>query len=60
MRPLSWVVGWEAFIVLCDIRGLNEEQARRVSLSAALALIDAAVAAAVNGSPAGRPDSPRQ
>jgi hypothetical protein len=53
-------VGWEAFIVLCDIRGLNEEQARRVSLSAALALIDAAVAAAVNGSPAGRPDSPRQ
>jgi len=36
-RLLARVVGWEAFIVLHDIRGLDDEQARQVSLSAALA-----------------------
>jgi hypothetical protein len=43
VSALALVVGWEAFIVLHDIRGLDDEQARQVSLSAALVLIDAAV-----------------
>ncbi len=43
---LAMVVGWEAFIVLQDLRGLTERQSRQVSLSAAMALIDAAKAEA--------------
>jgi hypothetical protein len=42
VSSLSLVIGWEAFIVLLDIRGLNAAAARRVTLSTASALIDAA------------------
>jgi AcrR family transcriptional regulator len=42
ISALSLVVGWEAFIVLFDVRGLSEKQARRVSLATALTLVDAA------------------
>ncbi|HEY7429108.1 MAG TPA: TetR/AcrR family transcriptional regulator [Streptosporangiaceae bacterium] len=42
VSALSLVLGWEAFVVLYDVRGLDETQARQVLVSAALALIDAA------------------
>jgi AcrR family transcriptional regulator len=42
VSSLSLVIGWEAFIVLLDVRGLSASAARRVTLSTALALVDAA------------------
>jgi hypothetical protein len=36
------LLGWEAFVVLYDVRGLSPAEARRVLLAAALALVDAA------------------
>lgn len=42
VSALSLVLGWEAFVVLYDVRGLDDVQVRRVMLAAALALIDAA------------------
>jgi AcrR family transcriptional regulator len=42
VSALSLVLGWEAFVVLYDVRGLDDAQARRVMMSAALAMIDAA------------------
>jgi AcrR family transcriptional regulator len=42
VSSLSLVIGWEAFIVLLDVRGLNAAAARRVTLATALALVDAA------------------
>lgn len=42
VSALSLVLGWEAFVVLYDVRGLDDAQARQVLLSAALALVDAA------------------
>jgi AcrR family transcriptional regulator len=42
VSSLSLVIGWESFIVLLDVRGLSPTVARRVTLSAALALVDAA------------------
>ncbi len=42
VSALSLVLGWEAFVVLYDVRGLDQTQARQVLTSAALALIDAA------------------
>lgn len=42
VSALSLVLGWEAFVVLYDVRGLDDAQARQVLLASALALIDAA------------------
>jgi hypothetical protein len=42
VSSLSLIIGWEAFIVLLDVRGLNAAAARRVTLSTASALVDAA------------------
>jgi AcrR family transcriptional regulator len=39
---LSVVIGWESFIVLTDVRGLEPKAARRVTIRAAAALIEAA------------------
>ncbi|MGW4243863.1 TetR/AcrR family transcriptional regulator [Nocardia sp. NPDC004722] len=43
VSELALVVGWEAFIVLTDVRGLEPEAARELCTRAAVALIDAAV-----------------
>ena len=40
---LALVIGWEAFIVLLDVRALTPEKARGVTESAAHALVDAAL-----------------
>jgi hypothetical protein len=40
------VIGWEAFVVLFDVRGLSVDQAREIITDAAIALIDAALAQA--------------
>jgi AcrR family transcriptional regulator len=42
VSSLSLVIGWEAFIVLLDVRGLTATAARRVTIATALALIDTA------------------
>ncbi|WP_040811543.1 TetR/AcrR family transcriptional regulator [Nocardia concava] len=43
VSQVALVVGWEAFIVLTDVRGLEPERARELCTRAAVALIDAAV-----------------
>lgn len=43
VSQIALVVGWEAFIVLTDVRGLEPERARELCTRAAVALIDAAV-----------------
>jgi hypothetical protein len=43
ISALSCLIGWEAFIVLTDVRGLQPERARVIITSSALALIDAAL-----------------
>lgn len=43
VSTLSVMIGWEAFIVLFDVRGLDPAQARHIITSAALTLIDAAL-----------------
>jgi AcrR family transcriptional regulator len=43
ISALALVVGWDAFVVLFDVRRLPKNQARQICLSAAIALIDAAV-----------------
>ncbi|MDT4912857.1 MAG: hypothetical protein QOC66_1985 [Pseudonocardiales bacterium] len=43
VSSLAVVIGWEAFIVLCDVRGLAAPAARDITLHAALALLDAAL-----------------
>jgi AcrR family transcriptional regulator len=43
VSALAMVIGWEAFIVLSDVRGLSARQARDVSLRAAHTLLDAAL-----------------
>ena len=40
---LTMLSGWEGFVVLTDLRGLDPDRARAVSLQASLALIRAAV-----------------
>ena len=40
---LAMVIGWEAFIALLDVRGLTPARARTVTLSAAHAILDAAL-----------------
>ena len=44
VSALSVVIGWEAFIVLFDVRGMDVDQAREVITGTALTLIDAALA----------------
>ena len=44
VSALAMVIGWEALIVLSDVRGLEPKAARRVTRQAALALLDAALA----------------
>jgi AcrR family transcriptional regulator len=39
VSALAMVIGWEAFIVLSDVRGLDADAARAVTRSAALALL---------------------
>ena len=41
---LAVVIGWEAFVVLFDVRGLSVDQAREIITSAATTLVDAALA----------------
>jgi AcrR family transcriptional regulator len=43
VSALAVMIGWEAFIVLLDIRGLTADQARVIISDAAVALIDAAL-----------------
>jgi hypothetical protein len=43
VSALVMLSGWEGFIVLTDLRGLDPDRARAVSLQASLALIWAAV-----------------
>jgi hypothetical protein len=40
------VIGWEAFVVLFDVRGLSVDQAREIITGAATTLVDAALAQA--------------
>jgi AcrR family transcriptional regulator len=44
VSALSVIIGWEAFIVLFDVRELDPDQARQVITNAAVTLIDAALA----------------
>lgn len=46
---LSVVVGWEAFVVLADVRGVPVEQCGPLITGAALDLFDAALSRAVSG-----------
>jgi AcrR family transcriptional regulator len=49
VSALSVVIGWEAFIVLFDMRGLSADQARETLTGAAITLVDAALAQAGTG-----------
>jgi AcrR family transcriptional regulator len=49
VSALSVVIGWEAFIVLFDVRGLSADQARETLTGAAITLVDAALAQAGTG-----------
>jgi AcrR family transcriptional regulator len=42
VSQLALVIGWEAFIVLADVRGLSPKAARTIMTNAALAIVDAA------------------
>jgi AcrR family transcriptional regulator len=53
VSSLAMVIGWEAFIVLSDVRGLSPKAARDVTRHAALALL----AAAERGGPRRKPSS---
>jgi len=44
VSQLAVIIGWEAFVVLFDVRGLDADQAREVLTAAALSIIDAALA----------------
>ena len=44
VSSLALVIGWEAFIVLLDVRGLSSSRARAVTLRTAEAILDAALA----------------
>ena len=46
---LAVVIGWEAFIVLFDVRGLSADQARDTLTGVAITLVDAALAQAGTG-----------
>jgi len=53
VSALAVVIGWEAFVVLFDVRGLSVDQAREIITGAALTLVDAALAQAGAGTGAG-------
>ena len=44
VSSLALVIGWEAFIVLLDVRGLSPRKAREVTLRTTEAILDAALA----------------
>ena len=46
VSALAVLIGWEAFIVLYDVRGLSPDQTRETIAGAALTLVDAALAQA--------------
>jgi AcrR family transcriptional regulator len=46
VSQLAVVIGWEAFVVLFDVRGLTADQAREILAGAAITLLDAALAQA--------------
>jgi len=48
VSALTCVIGWEAFIVLTDVRGLTPDQARAILTTSALAIIDVALADAAS------------
>ena len=56
VSALSVVIGWEAFIVLFDVRGLSTDQARETLTGAAIALVDAALAQAGTGTDTDSPN----
>jgi AcrR family transcriptional regulator len=43
VSALAVMIGWEAFVVLFDVRGRDTDQAREIITGAALALVDAAL-----------------
>jgi AcrR family transcriptional regulator len=43
VSALAVMIGWESFIVLFDVRGLDQDQARQIVTGSALALIEAAL-----------------
>src|SRR5690349_18816660 len=49
VSALAVVIGWEAFVVLFDVRGLSVDQAREIITGAATTLVDAALAQAGDG-----------
>ncbi|HEY0998985.1 MAG TPA: hypothetical protein VGD83_05050 [Streptosporangiaceae bacterium] len=53
VSALAVVIGWEAFVVLFDVRGLSVDQAREIITGAAITLIDAALAQAGDGTGTG-------
>ena len=53
VSALAVVIGWEAFVVLFDVRGLSVDQAREIITGAATTLVDAALAQADDGTGAG-------
>jgi hypothetical protein len=55
---LAVVIGWEAFVVLFDVRGLSADQARETLTGAALTLVDTALAQSGTGSAGTDSDSP--
>jgi hypothetical protein len=46
VSALAVVIGWEAFVVLFDVRGLTVDQARETITGAAITLLDGALAQA--------------
>ena len=53
VSALAVVIGWEAFVVLFDVRGLSVDEAREIITGAATTLVDAALAQAGDGIGAG-------
>jgi len=49
VSALAVVIGWEAFVVLFDVRGLSADQAREIITGAATTLVDTALAQAGDG-----------
>ena len=56
VSALAVVIGWEAFIVLFDVRGLSADQARETLTGAAITLVDAALAQAGTGTDSDSPN----
>jgi AcrR family transcriptional regulator len=56
VSALAVVIGWEAFIVLFDVRGLSADQARETLTGTAITLVDAALAQAGSGTDSDSPN----